>query len=251
VIIDDPYSAFSETLRDLKTSIDAGNPKGAPIVIGITSAFSGEGKTTIAANLAQLYRNESVPAVLVDADFECPALSMVLNTHGNEVELTSEHEITQQQAALRDESRTAARGKSGRGRTTAEAPDDFELELMRDLHGSPLPVVRAADLKIEAGKGATFRYLPALRTRLDDLRERYRVVIVDMSGFASSADARAVCAMMDGVVIVIGNPQKMTVDFFAKSLRRFGPARINLLGVVLNRTSPDFPRQRRAKARVS
>jgi polysaccharide biosynthesis transport protein len=251
VIIDDPYSAFSETLRDLKTSIDAGNPKGAPIVIGITSAFSGEGKTMIAANLAQLYRNESVPAVLVDADFESPALSMVLNSHGNEVELISEHETSEQKAAPANESRTAARSKSGRARAIAEAPDDFELELMRDLHGSPLPVVRAADLKIEAGKGATFRYLPALRTRLDDLRERYRVVIVDMSGFASSADARAVCAMMDGVVIVIGDPQKMTVDFFAKSLRRFGPARINLLGVVLNRTSPDFPRQRRAKARVS
>jgi polysaccharide biosynthesis transport protein len=122
---------------------------------------------------------------------------------------------------------------------------------MRDVHSGLLPVVCAGDLKEEAGKGATFRYLPALRARLEGLREHYRVIIVDMSGFASSADARAVCAMVDGIVIVIGDPQKMTLDFFAKSLRRFGPARINLLGVVLNRTTPDFPRQRRARERVS
>jgi polysaccharide biosynthesis transport protein len=232
VILDDPYSTFSETLRDLKTSIDAGNTKGMPIVIGITSALPGEGKTTIAANLAQLYRSEGVPAVLVDADFESSTLSRIMTTRGNDVALFPETEAAGWRIAPADESLVLA-------------------EHMRDVHSGLLPVVCANDLKEEAGQGATFRYLPALRARLGDLRERYRVIVVDMSGFASSADARAVCAMVDGIVIVIGDPQKMTVDFFAKSLRRFGPARINLLGVVLNRTTPDFPRQRRARERVS
>ena len=251
VIIDDPYSTFSETLRDLKTSIDAGNPKGTPIVIGITSALPGEGKTTIAANLAQLYRNESVPAVIVDADFESSTLSRIMAARGNDLALFPETEAAERRIALTDDLPAPAGRKDGRPRKTAEAADDMPAEHALDAHSGLLPVVSAGDLKEEARKGATFHYLSALRARLDELREHYRVIVVDMSGFASSADARAICAMMDGIVIVIGDPQKMTVDFFARSLRRFGPSRINLMGVVLNRTTPDFPRQRRAREFVS
>ena len=251
VIIDDPYSTFSETLRDLKTSIDAGNPKGTPIVIGVTSALPGEGKTTIAANLAQTYLNESVTAVLVDADFESSTLSGIVAVRGSNAALSPETETAGRQGASLSEPQSPSGKKSDPAPKTRETVDERPAGQTENVHSGLLPVVSAGELKEEAGNGATFRHLSVLRSRLEALRERYRVIVVDMPGFTSSADARAVCAMMDGIVIVVGDPRKMTVDFFASSLRRFGPARINLLGVVLNRTTPDFPRQRRGWKRVS
>jgi polysaccharide biosynthesis transport protein len=68
-VLDAPYSGFAEALRSVKTSIDAIVPADGSIVIGVTSVGSGEGKTTIATNLAHLYLNEGVSVVLVDADF--------------------------------------------------------------------------------------------------------------------------------------------------------------------------------------
>ena len=55
-VLDTPYSQFSEALRGVKHSIDSAFPPNAPMVIGITSVGTGEGKTTIATNLAQLYQ---------------------------------------------------------------------------------------------------------------------------------------------------------------------------------------------------
>src|SRR5665647_3818689 len=45
--------------------------------IGITSALSGEGKTTIAGNLAQLFAATG-PTLLVDADMRNPQLTKAL-----------------------------------------------------------------------------------------------------------------------------------------------------------------------------
>ncbi len=240
-IIDDPYSTFSETIRDLKTSIDAGNPQGAPIVIGVTSAQAGEGKTTIAANLAQLYHNESVPTVIVDADFETASLSLIAASSGEDSALAAEGSPAGYGQAEADTVHVAGGRKNGRGRKSADITSDKLAEVGAGLQSGLLSIVRTTDLKDASGRGPTFRHLAVLRSRLAELRKKYRVIVVDMSGFASSADSRAVCAMVDGVVIVVGDPKRTTLEFFSKSLRHFGPARINILGVVLNRTAPDYP----------
>ncbi|OWK24378.1 hypothetical protein AJ87_21840 [Rhizobium yanglingense] len=83
-VLDAPYSDFTEALRGVKNSIGSAFRPNSPMVIGITSVGSGEGKTTVAANLAQLYQNEGTPVVLVDADFQKGFLSKVVSAAGED-----------------------------------------------------------------------------------------------------------------------------------------------------------------------
>jgi capsular exopolysaccharide synthesis family protein len=72
-------TAFSESLRSLRTSLLLSRSSAPPKVILITSAAEGEGKTTISLHLAAaLVRNNS-RVLLVEADMRCPTLSRRLS----------------------------------------------------------------------------------------------------------------------------------------------------------------------------
>lgn len=76
--IDSPFSPFAETLRSVKVAIDAGALGGGGRVIGVVSAVPGEGKTTLAANLALLIARTGRRVTLIDGDLRNPALTQSL-----------------------------------------------------------------------------------------------------------------------------------------------------------------------------
>jgi succinoglycan biosynthesis transport protein ExoP len=71
-----PFSATAEALRYLKVAIDL-HPKGGKIV-GMVSALPGEGKTTVAASLADFLARSGSRTLLIDADLRNPSLSKML-----------------------------------------------------------------------------------------------------------------------------------------------------------------------------
>jgi capsular exopolysaccharide synthesis family protein len=72
-------TAFSESLRSLRTALLLSRSSAPPKIILITSAAEGEGKTTISLHLAAaLVRNHS-KVLLVEADMRCPTLSRRLS----------------------------------------------------------------------------------------------------------------------------------------------------------------------------
>jgi succinoglycan biosynthesis transport protein ExoP len=70
-----PFSHFSESMRTLRSSIHMSDVDQPPKVIHVTSARPGEGKTTIAANLAISAASAGLKVALVDADLRHPATS--------------------------------------------------------------------------------------------------------------------------------------------------------------------------------
>ncbi|MCY1384285.1 hypothetical protein D9M69_725220 [compost metagenome] len=62
-----------------------------------------------------------------------------------------------------------------------------------------------------------------------------------MSGFEDSADTRVICTYLDGIVVVLGQSDKMTVERLGEALATFGKSRVALLGVISNRS--DGPRR--------
>ncbi len=70
-----PLSAFSESLRTLRSSIHMSDVDQPPKVIQVTSARPGEGKTTIAVSLAISAAFSGMKVVLLDADLRHPATS--------------------------------------------------------------------------------------------------------------------------------------------------------------------------------
>ncbi|WP_367715616.1 exopolysaccharide transport family protein [Nitratireductor sp. GISD-1A_MAKvit] len=214
-VLDAPYSGFSEALRGAKSSIDAVFPAGGPIVIGVTSVGSGEGKSTIAANLGQLYANEGFRVVLVDASFARPYLSLQAAKSGTSAGLRIHR------SDGHGEEEPDVKGKSGKKVSVEDAP--------------VLPVLTVEQIRKAAHPGHRFGHLPALKSQLEALRQDHDAVIVDLSAFASSADARAASAYVDGILLILGTRRKMTVEWLAGALATFGKSRVGILGVVFNK----------------
>ena len=77
-VVDSPLSSFAESIRAIKVSIDLSGAAKSNKVIGITSALPNEGKSTIAASLAQLSADGGARVILVDCDLRKPSLSQGL-----------------------------------------------------------------------------------------------------------------------------------------------------------------------------
>jgi uncharacterized protein involved in exopolysaccharide biosynthesis/Mrp family chromosome partitioning ATPase len=79
-VLRSPRSAFSQSLRKVKHAIffSAGSWTKTPRCIGVTSALPGEGKTTIAGNLAILSTLSGCRTLVIDADFEGASITRSL-----------------------------------------------------------------------------------------------------------------------------------------------------------------------------
>jgi succinoglycan biosynthesis transport protein ExoP len=73
-VLDRQASAFGEGMRSLRTALLLSRGGAPPQVILVTSSVAGEGKSTLAANLATLFAQNGSRTLLVDADMRKPAL---------------------------------------------------------------------------------------------------------------------------------------------------------------------------------
>ncbi|TCU14296.1 Wzz/FepE/Etk N-terminal domain-containing protein [Rhizobium sullae] len=229
-VLDAPYCDFTEALRGVKSSIGSAFRPNSPMVIGITSVGSGEGKTTVAANLAQLYQNEGTPVVLVDADFQNGFLSKVASTAGEDFGLrvlridhigADEPQAAEHVVARHDE----------HGRRSRRSRVDEHAEA-----STLVPVLTVEETTRSAASHQIFGHLAAFKTEIELLRQRYGVVIVDLAAFEGSADTRHIFSYLDGIAIVVGKPKKMTIERLSAALASFGTSRVNLLGIIANRS---------------
>lgn len=235
-VLDEPYSRFSESLRNVKNSIDSALSMNESIIVGVTSVDSREGKTTVAANLAQLYLNEGVAILLVDANFQYPRVSELVRTHGVELGMqvvpAAPPPLTGKRQ--RNAQRYATRKMRAQG-ANVQVLDRPLIELNESGFTS-VPVLTVEQIKRASNPNHRFGHLPALKSELDRMRERFPVIIVDLAAFGDSVDTRVASAYVDGIVVVLDNHRKMTVERFAEALATYGKARVGIVGVVLNRS---------------
>jgi len=69
-----PDSPFAEAVRSIRTALYFSTQDGQKKVIQISSPHYGEGRTSLAANLAVSIANSSKSVLLLDADFRSPAI---------------------------------------------------------------------------------------------------------------------------------------------------------------------------------
>jgi capsular exopolysaccharide synthesis family protein len=96
--IDHPDSKLAESVRSLRASLTLGNEGKLPKVLHLTSCHPGEGKSTIAVNLASSLAQTGKRVLLVDADLRRPAVHRYLklnNEMGLANYLTGERVIPQ------------------------------------------------------------------------------------------------------------------------------------------------------------
>jgi succinoglycan biosynthesis transport protein ExoP len=167
-VVDAPNSAFSDTLRAVMGAIDARIEGPRPRAVGVISTLPGEGKTTIAANLALLAAISGKRTLLVDGDLHSAGLSE---------EIAPDAEVGLPQA-LQD-------------------ADRFDRACRRD------PETGLVILPTQREKTPQALSAALMRTLLERAQGRYDQVFVDLPPACLFGDAQNASAGFDGFLLVV------------------------------------------------
>lgn len=202
---EEPRSPVTEAFRSLRTNIEFAGVDQPLRSIMVASANPGEGKTTVAVNLAMVFAQSGKEVVVVDADMRRPKVHQFLGISNR--------------AGLSDiflNSRTIQ---------AIERPwKETKLSVITSGSLPPNPSELLATDKM-------FRFL-------DNLKQEKDVSILDSPPFVVS-DASVLASKVDGVILVV-QPGKTHADSIRACLEQLSRVEARLLGIVFNR----IPRNR-------
>lgn len=203
------HTVLGESYRFVLWAIDhalgeVGRDTGALVLV--TSPVAADGKTTTAVNVAAAADAAGRQPLLVDADVQAAGLSHL--------------------AGITDEP-----GLSELGDTAV--PAEWCVRAWRAERGPELAVVPRGSAGWES---ADFARSVALRTAMTRLRERVGLAFIDAPPLLPVADASALAAHVDGIVLVVNRGVLMqTLEDVRARLSFVGTP---LLGYVFNRAHP-------------
>jgi succinoglycan biosynthesis transport protein ExoP len=203
VVVKHPRAMISEAIRHLRTSLMLSASGGPPGAIVVSSPHPGEGKSTIAINLAGSLALDGRRTVILDCDLRRPRLHQsfgVANHPGLTNYLTGD---TPLEGVLKPTS----------------------VENLMIIPAGPVPPSPAELLNSQA-----FRELLHL------LRRDFHHVIIDTPPTLGFADARVVAVQTDGVLLVAKH-HSTTRDAGRLARHLFSQVHARILGMVLNQVS--------------
>jgi succinoglycan biosynthesis transport protein ExoP len=199
-----PLSRFAESIRSVRLAIDLNPTKTSNKIVGITSALPNEGKSTIAASLAQLIAHSGKRVIIVDCDLRNPSLSANLAPSAG--------------AGIID---------------VLSGARSLEETVWRDpkTNLAFLPAAKRAPIF------HTSEILSAEETRklFDKLRATYDYVIVDLPPLAPIVDVRATTPLVDCFILVV-EWGRTKIDVVQHALHTAPNVYETLIGAVLNKT---------------
>lgn len=193
---------ISESLRELRTNIDFLDVDDPPRGIVITSALPGDGKSTVAANLAVTMAETGRTVILIDADLRKPTVANTFNVPG-EVGLS---DVLAGRATLE---------------VTITRPDP-QLDLFVLPAGSIPP------------NPSELLGSDALHELVQSFVAEGATVLLDAPPLLPVTDAAVLTARTDGALIVASAGQTR-VDSLQQALERIDAVKGTTLGIVLNR----------------
>lgn len=199
-----PLSRYTEAIRSIKLAIDHNPAKISSQVIGITSALPSEGKTTIAASLAQLIGHAGKKVIIVDCDLRNPSLSSIFAPK-------------------------AACGLIEVANGSRSLSDAIWRDPTTNL--AFLPAVRRGPLL----HTSEILCADAISKLFDRLRAQYDYIIVDLPPLTPLVDVRATSSLIDCYILVV-EWGRTKIDVVQHALHTAPNIHDSLIGVVLSKT---------------
>ncbi len=169
IVYQQPQSAVSEAIGQVYSSIMLSTSGRPPAVIMITSPNPGEGKSTIAANLAQSYALHEQGTLIMDCDLRKPTLHKKF-------------------------------GLSAQPGLTNFLTGGAKLEeIIRPTAVPNLSIITAG---LRPPKPANLLNSDNFRELLEVLRQRFSHIVIDTPPVLGFADARFISVLVDGVLLV-------------------------------------------------
>ena len=197
-MLSQPTSPAAEAFRALRANLKFAGGDRPPRVILLADTGTGEGRASVVANLAVALAQAGDPTLLIDADLRQPrqhAIFGVQNVAGVS---------------------TFLRGEGDALPLMATAVPDLSLLPAGPAPSNPAELLAAARCV----------------TMLARAREAATFVIIDAPPISAVADALALAAAVDGVLLIVraGKTRRPTAQRVKEQLERVGA---NLLGAVL------------------
>lgn len=241
-ILDAPSAPYVEALRGLRTKLLHSHNGLPPKVILVTSSVSGEGKSTVSANLAALLARSRKRVLLVEADMRNPALSINgTNSLIDEEQLDKLFAIPPN-ACDQAVSQVARTGRSDESQLN-EFLTDFSTELsvmLTDAEGKlqsiPVKNVHGVDV-VQAGPTPHFpaELLDSDRMRglLDEWKRQFDYIVLDSPPLLAVTDAVVLSHMAD-ITILIARPGFTSSKGLKRAVELIQVSTETRVGVVLN-----------------
>lgn len=219
---DNDHPRFCETIRNLRTWLMLQSSEAPSQVVLVTSSVSGEGKSTIANNLAcSLASLERV--LLIDADMRQPTLSLNFDFPAENPGLAN---LMAGTARLEDCIRTVGNlDMLPAGCLTPSALDPFDTPRLKSPNGARYAVAQTPAQDLLSS--------PRLGRMLEVLKTRYRHIIIDSPPAEIVSDALLLAKHSDAVIYVV-KAQSTPVGQVRKSIAMLQQSQAPLFGVVLN-----------------
>ena len=199
--------AFFGTMSSLRFATERGEQAS---VIVLTSPDPGEGKTTVATNLAIALAQIGRRVILVDGDLRKPCLAHIFDT----VCETGLSELLD----------------------TVEPIDKVPLE--KFVFNTPIPNLAVLPTNPANDGISTKLHSSRMRVLLERLRKEYDHVIIDSPPMLQIADARVLGWLADGVLLVL-RARKTTKDAAMSAYECLLQDGIHVVGTVLNDWNPE------------
>lgn len=200
IVLEKPHSVAAESFRTLRTAIHFGLTRDEAKIIAVTSPSPGDGKSTVASNLALVMAQADQRVLLVDADMRKP----------------KQHEIFE----LKPE-----RGLSA---VLAERQPVDELVLKTEV--STLDLLPCGSRPVNPVELLNNGFFGEF---LDELRANYDKIIIDSPPVMPVADARVISAQTDATILVL-RADRSTRRLSVAARDELWRVRAQRIGVVVN-----------------
>lgn len=188
---------FRESINKLRSKVEASSDKHGYKSFMITSAYENEGKSSVAANLALALAKNGRKVVLVDADFNKPAVFKIFDL---------------------DSSKSLNKA--------IEGTSSWRSQIVSDRSGLDLLPCSQDTLKSEILTNSK-----KLDEIMKELREEYDFVIVDTSPAYLLNEPMAMNELVDATLFIV-RQDYATSDVINETVKRLTYVKDNVLGVV-------------------
>ena len=200
-IVEEPNSVFAEAIRAVRLSVQRAARVRPMQVVMLTSAIDGEGKTTLAANLALSYSMMGIRTLLIEGDMRNPQLTRSICPNAK--------------MGLFD---------VARGRTSLQ--QTILVDKMTTLSVLPSPMSDEFETMSE------FAYSEGMSVIMSELRRHFEMIIIDAPPLIPLVESRALGEHADGIVMAVGW-DRTPEDLVARAVDLLSPIKDRLLGAVL------------------
>jgi polysaccharide biosynthesis transport protein len=201
ILRDEPLAAPSEAVRRLRTNLQFIDAANRPKSIVISSSIPGEGKSTMAINLAVSLADTGARVILVDADLRRPSIADYAGIEGS-VGLT-----------------TVLIGRA-----------DVE-DVVQPMGTTTLDLLPAGQIPPNPSE---LLGSPAMAGLLDRLTTSYDTVLLDSPPLLPVTDAAVLSKLSGGAVVIVG-ADRIHRPQLQETLGSLQTAGVHVLGIVLNK----------------